>query len=705
IPTRINVSKLDRGIVLNGDLSDDGWSKAERIETFVEYFKGDNAPPPVQTTALLTYDSQYVYVGFDARDPHPDEIRAPFVERDQVLADQDYVAVMIDTQNDRKSGIVFRVNPRGIQSDSVMNDTNGDEDFAPDFFFEAKARRTANGWTAELRIPLSSLRYPSSDPQTWAVMLTRNYPRDYRYVMANTPIPKSRNCFVCYAAELTGLTGLPTGGHLVLAPYTTANRFEHAEPAEAMIADPMRSDVGLDLKWKPSAKLTVDGTLNPDFSQIESDTPQVSVNSRFALDYPEKRTFFLEGVDLLSMPLRAVYTRAITSPAWGARATGELGRSAYTMLVSEDRGGGSLILPGLYRSETVPQDFRSRVFLGRLRTSFGSSFAGMLATTREIEGGGYNRVLGPDLLWKMTKDNRLAAQILFSDTENPRRPDLSASFNGQTSRGHAMRAWATRDRPKYDLFAEVQDTSPGFRDDNGFIPRVGHRLVYAEAGGHAYPTRGFFSYLRPYVAAQHNVAYDGGASTRRLTAFGSYFEGKWGSSGWISLRPTDGERVDGRMLAYRFVEGSLKAAPNRNLPLLQLEGAWGERVDYTCSRVGRGGALTFTSTVRPTEHLELAGSAKRDWVVDSYAANITRLKMTYSFDARSLVRLIGQHEDTDLRTSRDGNLSLSALYAYRLNWQTVFFVGYGDNRTLDERAVFQPSGRSMFLKVAYAFQR
>jgi hypothetical protein len=704
IPTRIHISKIDAGILLNGDLSDAGWQKAQRIETFVEYYRGDNVAPPVTTTALLTYDAQYVYVGFDARDPRPGEIRAPFVERDQVLADQDYVSIAIDTQNDHRSAIIFRVNPRGIQADSVLNDANGSEDFAPDFFFESKARATSGGWTAELRIPLSSLRYPSSDPQTWGVILTRNYPRDFRYVMANTPIPKSTNCFVCHAAELTGLTGLPVGGHLTLAPYTTAGRYEHAESAR-MIADPMRSDVGLDLKWKPSAKLTVDGTLNPDFSQIESDVPQVSVNSRFALEYPEKRTFFLEGVDLLSMPLRAVYTRAITSPAWGVRATGQMGSSAYTMLLAEDRGGGSVILPGLYGSESVAQDFRSRVFVGRVRTSLGNSFAGMLATAREVEGGGYNRVLGPDVLWKPTAENRISAQLLFSTTENPRRTDLSARFDGATSRGHAMRAWGTRDRPRYDVFAEAQDISPGFRDDNGFIPKVGHRVAYGEIGGHWYPKSGFFSFVRPYFAAQHNVAYDGGATTRRMIFPGAYFEGKYGSSGWVTWRGADAERVDGRMLSYRFLEWSVRANPIRSLPALQLNGNWGQRVDYTRSRIGRGGVLDLSASVRPTDHLELSGSLKRDWIEQSYAASIERLKMTYTFTARSLVRLIGQHEDTDLRASRDGGLSLSALYGYKLNWQTVFFVGYGDQRTLDERETFRAAGRSMFLKVAYAFQR
>ncbi len=400
-PTRIEISRTTSPIVLDGDLSDAAWTKALRVDQFVEYWKGDNVPAPAPTAGFMAYDDQAVYIAFRADDARPASIRAPFVDRDKVLGDQDYVAVVIDTQNDRRSAVAFRVNPRGIQTDSVVNDANGTEDFAPDFFYEAVARQTDRGWTAEMKIPLSSLRYPASDPQSWGVILMRNYPREFRYIMANTPIPKNSPCFICHSSELAGFTGLGSAAHITLAPYSTAQSGEQRAKG-VMSFDPFQSDSGLDLKWNPSAKLTFDATLNPDFSQIESDVVQISANSRFAFSYPEKRAFFLEGVDLLSTPMRVVYTRSITSPAWGFRATGQAGSSAYTMLVAEDRGGGSIVLPGAESSDFVPQDFRSRVLIGRMRHSFGSSFAGLIASAREIEGGGHNRVIGPDFLWKIS---------------------------------------------------------------------------------------------------------------------------------------------------------------------------------------------------------------------------------------------------------------------------------------------------------------
>ena len=151
VPTKVDIAKIDGTITVDGDPAEAAWGTARRIEGFVEYYKSDNTVPPAKTVGLLAYDTLAVYVAFFAEDPHPSNIRAPLVDRDKVLGDQDYVAVLIDTQNDRRSAIAFRVNPRGIQTDSVVNDANNVEDFSPDFFFEAVARPTEGGWTAEMR--------------------------------------------------------------------------------------------------------------------------------------------------------------------------------------------------------------------------------------------------------------------------------------------------------------------------------------------------------------------------------------------------------------------------------------------------------------------------------------------------------------------------------------------------------------------------
>ena len=218
--------------------------------------------------------------------------------------------------------------------------------------------------------------------------------------MFNSKLPRGSNCFICHAQKMTGLTGLPSGNHLVLAPYATGRQESAAgrrrrHPPGA--TEPADLEAGLDAKWTPNANTAIDATINPDFSQIESDVAQITANERFALFFPEKRPFFLEGLELFSTPLQAVYTRTITSPRWGLRATGEVGNALYTVLVAEDRGGGSVILPGPNGSSLADQDFSSRVAIGRGRQDFGNSFASFLLTDREIEGGGHNRVARPRL--------------------------------------------------------------------------------------------------------------------------------------------------------------------------------------------------------------------------------------------------------------------------------------------------------------------
>ncbi|HEY0156811.1 MAG TPA: DUF5916 domain-containing protein [Thermoanaerobaculia bacterium] len=689
IPTRLSIARVSDKITVDGNVLDSEWANARRIDGFVEYFRGDNTAPPATTVGMLAYDAEAVYVAFLARDPSPRDIRAPLVDRDKVLGDQDYVAILIDTLNDRRSGVAFRVNPRGVQTDSIVNDSNGEEDFSPDFFYEAVARRTEDGWAAEMRIPLSSLRYPATDPQTWGVIMMRNYPRDFRYIMSNTPIPKDSNCFLCHAAEVTGLEGLPTGSHYTVVPYLSgaAGSQPAGDGLRGRRSSEHDSDAGLDLKWNPSTRLTIDGTLNPDFSQIEADVPQLAVNNRFALAYPEKRTFFLESVDLLSTPLRAVYSRTIHSPAWGMRATGQAGGSAYTLLVAEDRGGGMTLLPGPYESRLVPNDERSRVLIGRLRRSFGDSFAGVLASAREYEGGGSNRLLGPDFQWKPTAEDRFVGQFLVSDTGG--------------ARGTAGRFFYTRDAKRWDAYAAVRSFSPEFRADNGFMPMVGADDVFLDVGGHFYPKRGF-TYIRPYAALAYAREYDGHEMMWRQLHPGVYFQGKWGSDGWITYRFADRERVKGRLLDYSFVDFSLRAAPRRWLPAVRLEGSFGEKVDYVEGLKGDGAKLSLSATVRPTDHLQLEAMASREWLDLAsgrlFDAQVDWLKATYTFSARQLVRLTGQR-NSFVRAGgvQATSASLAALYGYRLNFQTVFFLGYGDESATGTRNVFA--------KVAYAFQR
>ena len=206
-PAPLEIRRLAGEIVLDGDLSDSGWTQAATFDQFFETNPGDNLPAKITTQVWVTYDDRFFYLAVRADDPDPSKIRAPFVDRDKVFGTDDNIAVFLDPRNDRRSAIELRVNPRGIQGDTIYNDATGNEDFSPDFFYDTAAAITATGWNAEYRVPLSSLRYPEGSdvtPQTWGILVWRNYPRDYRYGFHSAALPRGVSWSVCRAREPRG---------------------------------------------------------------------------------------------------------------------------------------------------------------------------------------------------------------------------------------------------------------------------------------------------------------------------------------------------------------------------------------------------------------------------------------------------------------------------------------------------------------------
>ncbi len=718
----IRITRAAGAIVVDGDLSDAAWAGAARIDTWFETNPGDNVAPPVTTVGHVTYDDRFFYVGIESFDPEPRKIRGPLGDHDSLGGDIDFAGVVLDTRNDGRTGLELFVNARGVQFDAVADDTSGNEDASPDFFWDAATRITGEGWTLEMRIPFSSLRYPSADPSAWGIILYRNYPRQYRYQIFSTQLPRGGNCLVCRANRLTGLSHLPSGGHLVAAPYASASEAgapRDGVPGAPFDNGPLEGHLGLDVKWTPSASLALDGTVHPDFSQIESDVAQIGANERFALFFPEKRPFFLEGIELLTTPVQAVYTRTITSPRWGVRGTGKTGAFAYTGLVVEDGGGGTAILPGANESETADQEFRSYVAVGRVRRDLGRSFVSFLGTDREVKGGGSNRVFGPDFQWRPNDRDIVTGQLLWSRSATPRRPDLATEWDGRRLSGHAADLSASHNTKHVDLYGDFKDFGDGFRADDGFIPQVGFRATYTEAGYTFHP-QGFIRRLRTFAYLDRSTESDGSLLNRDFS-FGSGMDGRWNSFYrlWYSVsRVRAGEAtVPRQRLRYQF-----QASPTRWLSNLSLEGFVGEEADFANARKGTGADVRFGATVRPTDHLDLRLNINRRWLNVSpaggpggrlFTAQVERLRATYTFTPRAFVRAIAQYVDThrdpslylDAVGARDASFSGSLLLAYKVNWQTVLFLGYGDNRALSDEDLLKPADRQLFLKLSYAFQR
>jgi Domain of unknown function (DUF5916)/Carbohydrate family 9 binding domain-like len=720
----LRIARAPGPIAIDGELSDEGWRGATRVEKWYEVNPGDNVEPPVKTVAFLTYDDRFFYVAFDLEDPNPAAIRAPLGDHDSVRGDShDFAGVFLDPLNTGRTSAEFFVNARNVQYDAVTDDATGESD-APDFFWDSATRITSRGWTLEIRIPFSSLRYKSADPQTWGIILFRNYPRGFRYQIASTRFPRGGTCAVCRENLLVGLERLPGGGHIVAAPYLSAS--EAAHPRDGALGAPLvgervKPKGGADVKFTPNADTALDLAVKPDFSQVESDTAQISANERFALFFPEKRPFFLESVDLFQTPIQAVYTRTITAPRWGARATGKELGVRYTVLVADDAGGGSAILPGANDSSFAEQNFGSTVFVARAKRDLGLSSVSVLVTDRENHGGeGHSRLVGPDFQWRPSGSDVVSGQLLFSESRTPNRPDLSEQWRGESLSGGALMTLWNHGTRHLDSFALYKDIGNGFRADTGFVPQVGYREAFGFAGWTVRP-KGFVSRQRTSVETDYQADRSGALITRTVipridmdTRLNGYLQ-----FSYVDDRTRAGNVVIGRRQFGSFVRFN----PSRRVSAVSADLRMGQDIDFANARPARGATVNLNATINPTDHVELALLENQRWLdVDRptggsgrfLTQRVSRVRGTYTFTSRLFIRIIAQHVTTDRDptlstaavTARSADFTGSALLAYKVNWQSVVFVGYGDNRELlGDRDRLEPRDRQFFVKISYAFQR
>jgi hypothetical protein len=719
----IHIERVKGSITIDGDLSDEAWQQATRVDQWFETSPGDNVEPKIRNVGYLAYDDRFFYAAFEFEDPNPGAIRAPYSDRDNIgNGYYDYGGILLDPRNTGNTGVFFVVTPRNVQYDSITDDSSG-EDASPDFFWDSATKINAHGWTLEMRIPFSSLRYRNADPQTWRIFLYRSYPRDFTYKFFSAKIPRGSNCFVCFTNVLTGLERLPRGGHVVIAPYVGANDLAQssAGPGAPLGAGSIRSHVGVDVKYLPNADNAVDLTVKPDFSQVESDTAQIATNQRFALFFPEKRPFFLEGIDLFATPLQAVYTRTITSPDAGGRMTGKAGGVRYTVLAADDAGGGSAVLPRVTNSSLAAVDFGSTVFVARAKRDMGLSFVSLLATDREHrDGQGHNRVVGPDFQWRPAGTDVVQGQWLFSDTKTPNHPEVAAEWTGQTLTGHAGVVNWSHNTTHLDWFGLYRDIGSGFRADTGFIPQVGYREVLGQSGWTVRP-KGLLSRVRTFVTFDRQADRSGALVSREIQS-GAGMDSKL--NGFMQFRYVDdrirtpaGTEIGRRQFGY-----VLQFSPSPFFAQVAANGTLGQDIDFDNSRPGRGPTINLSATLRPTDHLELALIENQQWLdVDDrpgasrrlFTARVSRLKGTYSFTSKLFVRAIGQYVSTERNPSlyltavspSSGDFTGSLLLAYKVNWQSVMYFGYGDDRELTDRRELERLDRQFFVKMSYAWQR
>jgi len=714
-PPRVLAVRVDEPIVIDGRLDERVWRETTPFELPYESRPAPNTPAPVRTFAWIAYDERNFYFAFRADDPEPEKIRARFADRDTSF-DNDQVGVILDPFHDGRRAFEFFVNPYGVQVDVLENDIVGGDDPTWDAIWSSAGRITESGFFVEAAIPFSSLRYPAtSDEQIWGFNALRFWPRDTTRRLALDPLDRSRNCNLCQIGELGGIRGLRPRLDLELDPTLTASRTDEREtfPDSPLRTGDTQADAGLTVRWGVTPNLTLNAAFNPDFSQVEADARQLDVNTQFALSYPEKRPFFLEGADLFATKVGTVYTRNLADPDWGLKLTGKAGDNALGIVLAHD-AVTNLLLPGTESSDLTSLDGGSDAAIVRYRRDLPlpGSTAGFLYTGRQA-GEYANHVFGGDSLLRLGPRHSLRLEAFASTSRYPDAvADEFAQPHGDFD-GRVLRLGYSYTSARWYGYGVLADFDRDFRADLGFVPQVGYRLGL---GGleRIYRTDGddWFNEIRA-GGEVHETDDASGRQLEREADLWWYFEGKLEST--FRVQPGFRQRTYlGREFeqSFLYLSGSVQPLPWLGL---SLESTIGDAIDFVNVQaadqlrldpgvrfdLGRHVRLTLDHTY---ERLTVAGG-------ELYLANLSRLAVTYQVDRRTQVRLITQRldvrrdpelylEPTDARTRQLGN---QLLFSWKLNPQTVLFAGYSDRFLGDQSIDLTRADATFFFKVGFAW--
>ncbi len=720
----LNTSPIQGEIKIDGDLNDSGWKNATRADNFVETNPGDQVTPGLQSAALITYDESNLYVALIAYDD-PKQVRVALRERDNIFQD-DYFGVMISTYSDIPWGYELFANPIGIQGDLRMT-AEGNEDETFDIVYYTEGKVTDSGYQIEFAIPFSSLRFPNTEEQTWRIQFWRDQQRNIRRKFAWTAQERGNPCWMCHFGYLTGIKGIKPSSNIDIIPsllsFQSGSLNDIDDPRSEFNNNDIDAEGSLNARYGITSNSSAEITLNPDFSQIESDAAQVDVNSTFGLYYTERRPFFQEGSEMFNTWVSGVYTRTINDPMVAAKLTGQFGRWCAAYLVGYDEN--SPVTVPLFEQSVQDLYGKSLSNIFRAKRSFGSdSHFGILATNRQLADykpdggsteftGGSGSTFGIDTKIRFHKRWHIELQTLGSYTQEPVAPDwidttvsdgiAQSTFNhasntvaldGENYWGEATYFSLERSGKTWNFDYDFEDYTPTFRADNGFVTQAGYRAMYLWTGWFMRPNKGWLLNIEPSVSlgriwnheAQFTISDRHTGVKDEWVRPGLFLEFK-GQTTFYSEVLFSCERfgIDREFFTYiRRGYFELNTRPFKTIGF----GAWinvgtGIYRDRLNPELGNqtnaGGSINF----RPTQQLFISPSfnyAKLDHRDDYMQANpdsaknvykgyILRSKITYQFTREMNLRVVLQYNDFSER------FDVEPLFSYKINPFTVFYLG------------------------------
>jgi hypothetical protein len=699
------------------------------VTGFTQRSPQDGAPSSQRTDVYLGYDARNLYAVFLAFDTDPASVRANLAPRENIDND-DRVGVLIDTFDDQRTAYGFRSSPLGVQWDARWSEVTRGAGY--DSSYEAvwytDAQLTDGGYVVVMTIPFRTMRFPESGEQRWRVQFERLIPRssEESYWPAYSQSVDSR---LNQAAIMSGVRDVSPGRNIQLIPFAFVRSYDVLEANRAGgpgFTKETEDDIGLDAKIVLKDSFVLDFTYNPDFSQVESDQPQVTVNERFEVQFPERRPFFLENADYFATETPLVFTRRIVDPEVGIKFTGRQGPWGIGTMLTNDEAPGLRVLPGdpLYGED-------ADVSVLRVFRDFGQqSRAGILHTEREF-GDTYNKVAAADTYIRLTEN--WLTELLMVNTET-RRADGTVLDGRQTN-------WrVNRNGRNFLAHYHWTQQSNDFSVPLGFLSR---NYTPDAKGLHGFMEYRFWledSWLNRIGPRVFFANQDDLSGLRVYSEFSPALQMAWAGDSFLSvginkirerLRPKDfpglvaprdyeqqrwAANISSDVLAK--LGFSLRLDEGTVINLVPPVGAEPELADRTL--------IEAELRWRPMDRLRVDSTFLSTSLDDHmgrgpiFDNRIFRTRLNYQFTKEMSLRVILQHEDTKptalSRLTRDESLNLDVLFRYVLNPWSALYVGFNNNESnlqlvdtpqgpeLVRTEDLARDGQQLFVKFSYLLQ-
>ncbi len=628
--------------LLDGRLDEPFWQSVPAAQEFHQSLPQLESPAPFSTLVRVAMVDEYFLVGVVMKDPLNSERQSNVSRRDHIPASDDTLTLIVDPLGTRAFGQVFQVNPDCSTSDGLYKEATLSTDLSSDYFYQVACHVEADGWSVEFKIPLRELRFQQGSAKPWNMLVQRSFVRDQKYSLANTPLPRDPLCLLCLAPPLDMADKLPDQSFLRVTPYALARR-----------TGQYKASNGVDIKYRWDSSSFLDATVNPDFSQINLDEPQLSANTRFAVSSPENRPFFLEGADILETPLKVMATRSVVQPSWGLKYT-KRSEDQDTMIIGgDDRSENRILLPGPYGSSYQNLKARQKFLIGTSQWKTLKSQLAIAYTHRAYDEQGFNQTIGLTGLHFLTVEDSLRWQTVLSYSQ-----DKWAGQDADSSQGTAAFLVYQHKGQRWQNSVELKSFDPRFRSDLGFNPRNDYRLGIVTNSWHQNLGKVHLSsYLRITRKQELSPKPIQMQNTPGLT-----LTGWWGAEFTLETRPDTWERIREGSTLHRYQQhyASLGVYPGSFLTWIQCDLTWGERLDVREDRVRPGRAESCSARLAALKKIEWNASFSQERLHENswndgetplLVNHVTRHLLVLPWDARLSLRYIRQEE----RTQRPGS--------------------------------------------------